>query len=51
MAALVNTYRAKLYAALEVYQRQGNADSPEANRIEKIWTHLSHVIAHYAGDY
>lgn len=51
MARLVNAYRSKLYAALEAFRRQGKADSPEAHLVERIWTHLTHVVAHFAGDY
>lgn len=50
MVALVNGYRGKLHAALEVYDRRDESDSPLARRVREVWTHLAHVVAHYGGD-
>ncbi len=50
MVTLVNGYRGKLHAALEVYDRRDESASPEARRVRDVWTHLAHVVAHYAGD-
>ena len=48
--ALVNGYRGMLHAALEIYDRRDESDSPQARRVKDAWTHLAHVVAHYAGD-
>ncbi|MBE9474776.1 MAG: hypothetical protein IMY85_07775 [Chloroflexi bacterium] len=50
MVTLVNGYRGKLHTALELYDRRDESDSPEARRVRDVWTHLAHVVAHYAGD-
>jgi hypothetical protein len=50
MRDLVNGYRFKLYAAMEVYERRDEADSLQARKVREVWTHLSHVVAHFAGD-
>jgi hypothetical protein len=50
MVALVNGYRGKLHTALEIYDRRDESDSPQARRVRDVWTHLAHVVAHYAGD-
>jgi hypothetical protein len=50
MRDLVNGYRFKLYAAMEVYERRDEADSQQARKVREVWTHLSHVVAHFAGD-
>jgi len=50
MVALVNGYRGKLHAALEVYERRDESNTPVARRVREVWTHLAHVVAHYAGD-
>lgn len=48
--ALVNSYRGKLHLALEAFDRRGEADSPQARRVRDAWTHLAHMVSHYAGD-
>jgi hypothetical protein len=50
MVKLVNGYRGKLHAALEVYERRDESNTPVARRVREVWTHLAHVVAHYAGD-
>jgi hypothetical protein len=50
MVKLVNGYRGKLHAALEVYNRRDQADTTQARRVREVWTHLAHVVAHFAGD-
>lgn len=50
MVKLVNGYRGKLHAALEIYNRKDQADTSQARRVRKVWTHLAHVVAHYAED-
>jgi hypothetical protein len=50
MMDLVNGYRGKLHAALEVYERRDESDTPIARRVREVWTYLAHVVAHYAGD-
>jgi hypothetical protein len=50
MVSLVNSYRGKLHAALEVYERRDESNSPAARRVRDVWIHLAHVVAHYAGD-
>jgi hypothetical protein len=50
MVSLVNGYRGKLHAALEVYERRDESNTPAARRVRDVWTHLAHVVAHYAGD-
>ena len=50
MVKLVNGYRGKLHAALEVYERRDESNTPIARRVREVWTHLAHVVAHYAGD-
>lgn len=51
MVTLVNSYRGKLHAALEEYERRDESDSPQARRVRDVWTHLAHVVTHYAGDF
>lgn len=51
MVAIVNGYRGKLHAALEEYERVDESDSPQAHRVRDVWTHLAHVVTHYAGDF
>ncbi|MES0360475.1 MAG: hypothetical protein ABUK20_06130 [Anaerolineales bacterium] len=50
MVKLVNGYRGKLHAALEIYERRDESNTPAARRVREVWTHLAHVVAHYAGD-
>lgn len=50
MVALINGYRGKLHTALEIYDRRDESDTPKARRIREVWTHLAHVVTHYAGD-
>ena len=50
MVKLVNGYRGKLHAALEIYERRDESNTPSARRVREFWTHLAHVVAHYAGD-
>ena len=50
MVALVNGYRGKLHAALEIYDRRDESDTPKARRVREVWTHLAHVVTRYAGD-
>ena len=47
---LVNAYRGKLHLALEAFDRRDEADTPAARRVRDVWTHLAHVVSHYAGD-
>lgn len=47
---LINIYRGKLYAALEVYERRNESETHQARRVRKVWTYLAHVVTHYAGD-
>ncbi len=47
---LVNAYRGKLHLALEALERRDETDTPAARRIRDVWTHLAHVVSHYAGD-
>jgi hypothetical protein len=48
--ALVNGYRGKLHLALEALDRRDESDTPAARRVRDVWTHLAHVVSHYAGD-
>ena len=50
MVDLVNGYRGKLKAALEVYERRNESDTLAARRVREVWTYLAHVVAYYAGD-
>lgn len=47
---LVNAYRGKLHLALEAFDRRDESDTPAARRVREVWTHLAHVVSHYAGD-
>jgi len=47
---IVNAYRGKLHLALEALDRRDESNTPAARRIRDVWTHLAHVVAHYAGD-
>jgi len=47
---LVNGYRGKLHLALEAFDRRDESDTPAARRVRDVWTHLAHVVSHYAGD-
>ena len=47
---LVNGYRGKLHLALEAFDRRDETDTPAARRVRDVWTHLAHVVSHYAGD-
>ena len=47
---LVNAYRGKLHLALEAYDRRDESNSAAARRVREVWTHLAHVVTHYAGD-
>ena len=48
--SLVNAYRGKLHLALEAYDRRDETDTAAARRVRDVWTHLAHVVSHYAGD-
>ena len=50
LVSLVNGYRGKLHAALEVYDRRDESNTAIARRVREVGTHLAHVVAHYAGD-
>jgi hypothetical protein len=50
MVEIVNGYRAKLHAALEIYERRDESDTLAARRARDVWTFLAHVVAKYAGD-
>jgi hypothetical protein len=47
---LVNAYRAKLHLALEAFDRRDESDTLAARKVRDVWTHLAHVVSHYAGD-
>jgi hypothetical protein len=47
---MVIAYRAKLHLAMEAFDRRDESDTPAARRVRDVWTHLAHVITHYAGD-
>lgn len=50
LVSLVNAYRGKLHLALEAFDRRDQSDTPAARRVRDVWTHLAHVVSHYAGD-
>jgi hypothetical protein len=44
MLVLVNAYRGKLRAALDSYEREGKAESPEGRKLRAALDHLAHVV-------
>jgi hypothetical protein len=58
MAALVNTYRDRLFAIREIYHQKAEASEGEEReqylekerQVNRLWEHLSRVVAHYLGD-
>ena len=50
LVTLVKGYRGKLHLALEAFDRRDESDTQAARRVRDVWTHLAHVISHYAGD-
>jgi hypothetical protein len=50
LVKMVNAYRGKLHLAVEALDRRDESNTPAARRIRDVWTHLAHVVAHYAGD-
>jgi hypothetical protein len=51
MVDLINAYRGKLHAALEVYDRHDQSDSQMAQTVRNVWIHLAHIVTRFAGDY
>lgn len=50
MLALVHAYRGKLRSALDIYEREGKADSIEARHLRRTLDHLAHVVYRWLGD-
>jgi hypothetical protein len=50
MISLVNGYRAKLRSALDLYERDGKGDTPEARSLRAVLDHLAHVVFRFLGD-
>jgi hypothetical protein len=50
MVDLINAYRGKLHAALEVYDRRDESDSLTARKVRNVWIHLAHIVTRYVGD-
>jgi hypothetical protein len=50
MLALVHAFRGKLRSALDIYEREGKADTVEARRLRQTLDHLAHVVYRWLGD-
>ncbi|HJW90510.1 MAG TPA: hypothetical protein VJ436_07700, partial [Anaerolineales bacterium] len=50
MIALVSGYRSRLRSALDLYERDGKGETPEARSLRAVLDHLAHVVFHFLGD-
>jgi hypothetical protein len=50
IAVLIHSYRAVLREAIDIYAKNNQSDTPEARCLTLVYNHLTHQVAHFAGD-
>lgn len=50
MVRLVQSYRSAVRAAMDIYSKNNQNDTPEARDLDLVYKYLSHLVARFAGD-
>jgi len=50
MIALIHSYRAAVRAAMDIFSKKNQNDSPEGRDLELVYNYLSHLVGRFLGD-